>query len=503
MVKRRLPSWLLLLLVAQYTDAITATSDTLPSCPPKYNPSKTNYTSGSQISIEDQIWECGLFPFEPYCNIAEFDGSLLEENSRAEFLWTNAWEFVGNCDESAATSAPSLAPVTDAPTASPSPNPTRKPSRGPVTHEPTSSPSLITTDATLTSSSAFAKEPTSSPISKQTTLMPTSIVPISTFGLTLHTTESGDIDGNALHDIISDAIYEQLTNELPKKYTVHSLILAMSLLTSPGEGRRLRETIFYEYIVTTNVMFTGNDTPSTEDVMDIVMTTPYDLSAFQEAEDPVLQSVEDIEIFSLTQIENPLTLPDEPVDETTDTYLLFLIGAIPVVVLIVGSVFYRRAVLRDIEEEDEGDMVPVHLEELSDSESLRAELSDISEEENQTQSSISEGEEMKRNASSSSLQSSTTSTPQTSVAKSRHSIFDKYLNAKTKKNSRGNINQYRTNSDALFAPSMSGSGSGIDSYEYDDEHEKSNDFNCVDARQELEDDIMDAISLDCGMGSRY
>lgn len=117
------------------TMAAAPTPDTLPACPPVYDMTKTTYVEGELVTLNDYIFEC-ITLHVTYCNIAEWDDSLLTTDSNAFEMWDNAWMMVGPCTitgttlpesppaleeyDSGGPPAPSIAPVTVSPLATPS-----------------------------------------------------------------------------------------------------------------------------------------------------------------------------------------------------------------------------------------------------------------------------------------------------------------------------------------------------------------------------------------------
>ena len=70
--------------------------DTLPACPPAYDMTKTTYVEGEMVTLNDHIFEC-MTLHVTYCNIAEWDDSLLTTDPNAFEMWDNAWVLVSPC----------------------------------------------------------------------------------------------------------------------------------------------------------------------------------------------------------------------------------------------------------------------------------------------------------------------------------------------------------------------------------------------------------------------
>ena len=71
--------------------------ETTPTCPPDYDTTKTDYVGGDFVTVDSSIFECHSL-YVQYCNIAEWDDSLLVGDVNAEEMWDNSWVFVGPCE---------------------------------------------------------------------------------------------------------------------------------------------------------------------------------------------------------------------------------------------------------------------------------------------------------------------------------------------------------------------------------------------------------------------
>ena len=93
--------------------------DVIPACPPAYDITKTDYVGGDLVTITGNIFACDS-PYVMYCNIAEWDDALLDQDANAEDMWSDAWVHVGPCS--------ALAVVVPEPTSLPTFSPTLAPS---------------------------------------------------------------------------------------------------------------------------------------------------------------------------------------------------------------------------------------------------------------------------------------------------------------------------------------------------------------------------------------
>jgi len=76
----------------------TLTDETeLQACPPSYDTAKTTYAGGDFIEVEGHTFQCHSI-YVTYCNISEWDDSLLEENEDAKEFWNLAWTHLGPCE---------------------------------------------------------------------------------------------------------------------------------------------------------------------------------------------------------------------------------------------------------------------------------------------------------------------------------------------------------------------------------------------------------------------
>ena len=92
--------------------------DVIPACPPAYDVAKTDYVGGDLVTITDNIFACDS-PYVMYCNIGEWDDALLDQDTNAMDMWSDAWVHVGPCSAlavvlpeptSLTTLSPTLAP---------------------------------------------------------------------------------------------------------------------------------------------------------------------------------------------------------------------------------------------------------------------------------------------------------------------------------------------------------------------------------------------------------
>ena len=71
-------------------------SDIIPSCPPAYNITKTDYVGGDRVTVKGNIFECHSL-YVMYCNIGEFNDTLLAQDENAEEMWDDAWVHIEPC----------------------------------------------------------------------------------------------------------------------------------------------------------------------------------------------------------------------------------------------------------------------------------------------------------------------------------------------------------------------------------------------------------------------
>lgn len=321
-----------------------------------------------------------------------------------------------------------------------------------------------------------------------------------------------------LDDIISHALYDQLYNELPAKYNLVGVALVLSLMSSPELIRKLEENSFYlyEYVVTGEALFSENgNIPSTDEILEITLETTLDMSSFEEAEDPILQSTEEATLFPLHQMESSLvtTPTDDNVGEVTggQNYALFLMILIPVALLTAGSAFYRKTTEKRVAEDGKNIEVSrygfeIIFDVFSHSNSSRLNLCI-------TQATVPDTVTDEMDGSGilmvdSNLSGSTDSNNEEDDSESlMKSMKTKMKSSKSRKASKravadsysseeGNYERRsRYREETLFSPSMSGSGS------YETEEDS---FGCIDPRA-MKEDIQDEIEVafDCGFGSNY
>jgi len=205
----------------------------LPACPPAWDTSKTTYEAGEYIEVQSHIFQCHALYVE-YCNIAEWDESLLETNPNAKFMWDDAWTHIEPCTITAArgdSPAPSVvtamvfpAPVTDEPTLAPvTPEPTtNEPTTNePTTEEPTSKEPTTeeptTADPTIPlfiSTPTTPAPPTNEPSTEIPTYMPTEYEVLPACPPPYDTTKTTYVAGELaeVQSHIFECLYEEYCN---------------------------------------------------------------------------------------------------------------------------------------------------------------------------------------------------------------------------------------------------------------------------------------------------
>lgn len=91
-------------------------------CPESYNMTKTDYTAGQRVEVDNYIFECrvdddDIIDYAIYCNIA-LPYELTEEQ---QGLWNDAWVSISSCYR---TETPTAAPSTLEPSGQPTKSPT-------------------------------------------------------------------------------------------------------------------------------------------------------------------------------------------------------------------------------------------------------------------------------------------------------------------------------------------------------------------------------------------
>jgi hypothetical protein len=71
-------------------------SEIVPDCPAAYDATKTTYVGGDEATVNEHIFECQT-TYEKYCNIPEWDDTLLTGDANAKESWNDAWMHIGPC----------------------------------------------------------------------------------------------------------------------------------------------------------------------------------------------------------------------------------------------------------------------------------------------------------------------------------------------------------------------------------------------------------------------
>lgn len=73
-----------------------AEDEALPECPLPYDPSRTDYVGGEMAEVNLYMFQCHSL-YEHYCNVPEWNESLLADNPNAQQMWSDAWVYLGPC----------------------------------------------------------------------------------------------------------------------------------------------------------------------------------------------------------------------------------------------------------------------------------------------------------------------------------------------------------------------------------------------------------------------
>jgi len=74
----------------------TQAADVIPSCPPAYDITKTDYAGGDIVTVNGNVFECHSL-YVMYCNIGEWNDTLLAQDENAEEMWDDAWIHIERC----------------------------------------------------------------------------------------------------------------------------------------------------------------------------------------------------------------------------------------------------------------------------------------------------------------------------------------------------------------------------------------------------------------------
>ncbi|KAL7554670.1 hypothetical protein ACHAWF_018161 [Thalassiosira exigua] len=79
-------------------EATTESEGPLPYCPPPYDPLETNHQPGQLVELDSFAFQCNEeTPYRYYCNVAEWDDALLEDDTNARKYWEGAWLPIHAC----------------------------------------------------------------------------------------------------------------------------------------------------------------------------------------------------------------------------------------------------------------------------------------------------------------------------------------------------------------------------------------------------------------------
>ena len=82
-------------------DGVECTAEAPPPCPPPFDRRDT-YVAGELREAGGIVYQCNPAEgYERWCNVPDWDESLLEEDGRAKEMWDEAWLYRGPCRRSA------------------------------------------------------------------------------------------------------------------------------------------------------------------------------------------------------------------------------------------------------------------------------------------------------------------------------------------------------------------------------------------------------------------
>ena len=74
----------------------TRAADVIPACPPAYDVPKTDYAGGDIVTVNGNVFECHSL-YVMYCNIGEWNDTLLARDENADEMWDDAWIHIERC----------------------------------------------------------------------------------------------------------------------------------------------------------------------------------------------------------------------------------------------------------------------------------------------------------------------------------------------------------------------------------------------------------------------
>lgn len=183
------------------------------------------------------------------------------------------------------------------------------------------------------------------------------------FGLELNTTKSGNIDRNALSNIISEELNSYLSDELSSGYQLKEIVIdnVQSLTLELIRKRKLevQELKTHEFVLTANTEFLTSEIPPENELKDLVMAIQLPASVFDSSYSSILSSTTGVKLFALRTSASALMVSeDEPAGlfafmENMEHSTLIFMGAGVVLFAALATIsFYSKANAKEVEVKD-------------------------------------------------------------------------------------------------------------------------------------------------------
>ena len=178
--------------------------------------------------------------------------------------------------------------------------------------------------------------------------------PSFTVGLEVNTTHNGEVNRQAIDDLLSTELYSYLFQELPYKYHLKEVIINDVQKLNAEPVRRLRALEQagglkpHEFVVTGSTEFSTDDIPSENELNELLLSIDLPPTVFHGSYNPVLKTTIGAKLFEVRSYENALSRQidsDSEEQSVLNEYstLIFLGSGFALITALAAISYYKMA----------------------------------------------------------------------------------------------------------------------------------------------------------------